>query len=211
MQGDPIDPVTFKRAAKELFERLAAYEGIDLAKFNAGYDPASPDVLAERDKTDERLGELRGEAEFRLQGLMIVEEVRTWTSSNGDWRRVTQEQLQAWLMSAADEHPVFYVDREELKYLRPDRYTLTKHAGQVSSEPSDVGRGKPGRPLRSGTFAATDEALLDEMQALLESGEARSLHHASILIADKAEGGGQPDSKARRLRDRFRQTRTHGE
>lgn len=204
MQGDPIDPVTFKRAAKELFERLAAHEGIDLIEFyRAEDDAALPEVRAERRQTDERLGELRAEAEFRLQALMIVEDVRCWTTRNGDWKRVTQEDLKAWLMSAADERPVFYLDRHELAYLRPDRYTVDKRPGQCSSELANSRQGKRGRPPKSGTYAASDAPLLDAMRTLLENGEARSVSHASNMVAHRAEGGGSEDSKATRLRKAY--------
>ena len=52
MEGDPIDPVTFHRAARELFERLAAHEGIDLEAFHDEDYEASPAAQAKHKQTD---------------------------------------------------------------------------------------------------------------------------------------------------------------
>jgi hypothetical protein len=212
VKGDPIDPVTYQRAAKELFERLAAHNSIDLAEYYGGADEeASPEERAKARETDQRVGELHSEAEFKLQGLMVVEDLRTWVAKQGEWRRVASEEIHAWTMSGADKRAGFYLDREELAYVRPDRYTMDRHAGQNPSELADGRQVKRGRPPKRGTYAASDAPLLDKMRTLLQSGEARSLNQAAHKVAQQAEGGSTEDSKATRLRKAYVRRWSFGE
>ena len=144
---------------------------------------------------------------------MIVEDLRCWTATDGYWRRVSEDQLKAWMVNLTEDPLVFYLDRQELAQVSPDpdRYRLERQAGQSSSKASKSDQGKRGRPAGSGTFADSDAPLLGEMRALLKDGTARSLHQASMLVAPRAEGGGTTESKARRLRDAYGRKWPNGE
>jgi hypothetical protein len=62
---------------------------------------------------------------------------------------------------------------------------------------------RKGRPRGSGSLASEDEPLLHLMRQLLESREARSIHEAASKVAAEAAGGGTPESKTKRLTERY--------
>jgi hypothetical protein len=68
---------------------------------------------------------------------------------------------------------------------------------------------KRGRPRGSGTFDVEDAVLLKEMVRLLNSREARSPHAASLIVAERAAGGGTLTSRTTRLRDKY--LKQHGD
>lgn len=63
-----------------------------------------------------------------------------------------------------------------------------------------------GRPRGAGSYAALDAPLVEEMIRLINSGVARSPHHAAQLLADRAFGSSQNDSKVARLVRRYQTT-----
>ena len=60
-----------------------------------------------------------------------------------------------------------------------------------------------GRKKGSGSFAQLDAPLVKEMKELIDSGKVVSPHAAATQIADRAKGAGAPESKVRRLINRF--------
>ena len=63
---------------------------------------------------------------------------------------------------------------------------------------------KRGRPRGSGSFAKDDEPLIDEMRQLLDEENANSLTNAAQFVVSKAKGGGEEESKIRRLVRRYK-------
>jgi uncharacterized protein (DUF1778 family) len=212
VKGDPVDPVTFSVAARELFERTAEHRGIDLTSFRRATDDELPDeAQVERKQVDETLGRIRSEAGFKLDGLMLVEELRSWTRKDGEWKRVAQDELKQFVMSAFDERAVLYLDREELFRLSPDKFTLDRVTKQNSPELVNIGEArKPGRPKGTRKYEQADEPFLIEMRRKLKSGEECSLNAAAMAVAEPAAGGGTTESKARRLRDAYVRRWGHG-
>ena len=70
--------------------------------------------------------------------------------------------------------------------------------GYQADPPKRRGR-KPG----SGSYEKDDAPLIKEMGGLIAEGKAASPYAAAMQIVDKAKGGGAPESKARRLVDRY--------
>lgn len=214
MDGDPIDPVTFHGAREELVERLAAHEGIDLTQHYRGDDAeGSHEARSRWHQTEQKLGDLRSHATLKLQGLMIVERLRTWTYRSHEWRRVSQEELKAWMMNSGDDGPRFYLDRKELSFVpaETDSWRMGRHAGQTSSDLPSGAPKKRGRPRGRGGYGRADEPHMSEMHSLLTSGEAKSVTKAAEIVVQRGkleggrevEGGGTDESKATRLRKRY--------
>jgi hypothetical protein len=53
------------------------------------------------------------------------------------------------------------------------------------------------------SLAQDDAPLVEEMRALIESGEATGAYSAALAVTDRAKGGGSSDSKTRRLERRY--------
>ena len=70
--------------------------------------------------------------------------------------------------------------------------------GYQADRPKRRGR-KPG----SGSYEKDDAPLIKEMGGLIAEDKAASPYAAAMQIVDKAKGGGTPESKARRLVDRY--------
>jgi hypothetical protein len=86
---------------------------------------------------------------------------------------------------------------------------LCRPAGDAESDQSKEQQPKSrrGRTKGAGSYAHLDGPLLDEMQTLIEKGEAVSPEAASHLVAAKAKGAGTVESKAERLAKRYRASR----
>lgn len=206
MEGNPVDPIPFEKAITEARDRLAANEGLNVtAHIHGTEDEQSAELQAEYRKREERLSQLRGEADLKVWGLTIVLELKAWIAEGPDWKRPTYEDLRDRISRRNDEPSGVFLDRQEVSAVMATRWP--EEFGRIESTATrdDVSHrtSKRGRPPGSGTYAKPDAPLLVEMRTLLKTGEASSLNAASLAVADRAEGGGIAESKARRLRDAY--------
>ncbi len=67
-------------------------------------------------------------------------------------------------------------------------------------------KGSKGRPKGTGSFAAPDAILVNEMSSLLNNGKAKSVHDAASQLADKAVGNSVFESKVKRLMRRYKES-----
>jgi hypothetical protein len=207
LNGDPIDPISFERAVKEAWERLAAYAGLNLNEHVLGADEEqSPELEAERREREERLGELREEAQLRVWGLTLIGELRAWTVEGEHWKRPTEQVLRARLTRANDEPSGLYVDRQQVAAVTsarwPDEFGDMASTATVTIDSRASHLVKRGRPPGSGSYEADDAPLLVEMAVLIAKGKARSANKAAEMVADGAPGASFA-SKVKRLRDKF--------
>jgi hypothetical protein len=72
----------------------------------------------------------------------------------------------------------------------------------LADAPPD-GKRRRGRPKGSGSYEAVDEPLIDEMREAIEANPAVSPTAAAACVADRAPGGGTPESKVKRLAQRY--------
>lgn len=72
----------------------------------------------------------------------------------------------------------------------------------AETEPADEPR--PGRRPRGVDYTASDAPLLEEMKRLIDSKGARNPMDAALAVAGRAQGFGNPVSKAKRLLTRFK-------
>ncbi len=75
--------------------------------------------------------------------------------------------------------------------------------GRGGRKPGGSRKPGGGRKPGSGSFAQLDAPLVKEMKELIDSGKVVSPHAAATQIADRAKGAGTPESKVRRLINRF--------
>lgn len=206
MTGNPIDPIWFSIAVKEIFHRLAASEGIDLNPRD--HDPGcelSSDEELRRQQLDERLSALRDEAHMRLWGLVLIGDLRAWLGDGEQWARPTEQLLKSRLTVPPDEPIALYVDRTEVDAVMKARYSA-EWPQKASDRPQPINQSAPrarGRRRGSGTFAESDALILLEMRALVESGEEVSVTAAARRLAPKARGSLNLDSREARLRKAY--------
>lgn len=203
MRGEPIEPVLFEVAVRELWEKFAAHAGINLREhqIRAGEDQ-SPEQQEENRAIDVRLGEFRDEAQLRIWGLALIGELKSWLGDGEHWRRPTEHQLRERLTRAADEPTGLYLDRVEVDAVSEERWSNELTSALPTSLVGKT-RGQPGRRAGVGGYAKDDEPLLGEMLKLLETGKVRSRHRAAVMVVARAEGMSKDESKIRRLVDRF--------
>ena len=92
------------------------------------------------------------------------------------------------------------VERAKVHWLWPPNESApADHRHASTAQPSK----RSGRPKGSGSMAAADEPLLQEMRQLISAGEAFSANGAAIAVASKAKGAGTQDSRAARLAKRY--------
>jgi len=98
-----------------------------------------------------------------------------------------------------------YITRESL-----DRYICGGNAARSAANSPGTRQSKPkgrgGRRRGSGSYAAADNPLMEEMKSLIEDGRAKSAHDAAGKVVDKAQGSHTtPESKRTRLAKRYRE------
>lgn len=199
--GDPVDPISLERALREMWETLAAHAGLNLSKHFISDDAQAPEPSAEWRDRDERLARLRDEAQIRLLGLIIVEEVRAWVSEGEHWKRPTQQALQHRMMKAPDEPWGLYVDRQQLAAVAAARWPEEFAAEQSSAPTLKTGRKRRevGRPRGPG-YALKDVPVFKLiLKAQRLSGDVESQHGLVTKFADKAKGA-SPQANVDRLR-----------
>jgi hypothetical protein len=65
---------------------------------------------------------------------------------------------------------------------------------------------KPAKRLHPSSLQEQDAPLLEEMRALIEGGKVSGPNPAALQVVDRAAGGGNLDSKVRRLERRYQET-----
>jgi hypothetical protein len=202
--------VSFESALRELRDRLAANAGINIKEHRLQSAEDVPAALIPSfQERDERLFILREEAMDWLLGSIITEGLRVWIDQGQQWARPTRPALRDVIFFKQEDEPCgLYVDREEFAPRAAARWpTPAETAGNRTASSSS---GRRGRPIGSGSYAEDDAPLLIEMQRLVDDGKALSAHQASLMVADRARGGGSLESKARRLRNAYSAMRSAG-
>lgn len=204
MNGDPVDPISYEQSIRELWSKLAASKNIDLQTYLLRDDEG--DEWGHAAHIGSLLQYLRGEAELRILGLVTCGLLRAWLSDRDEWTRPTEKMLQERLLNNDDMPRGLEVDRHQLEDVIAERWPELAHMQTAHVISKKGGKANPtkGRPIGSGTYAKSDAPLLLEIGDLLETGIARSVHQASMMVAERALGGGTIESKARRLRNAYR-------
>lgn len=204
MNGDPIDPIRYERAERELWHGMAASAGLDLKQYLLGssdeQSAETPELDADGSQREEHFERLEEEARTRLLSLIMVGEIRAWTADGDNWRRLTDQGLVDRFARDSDEPTGLYVDRQELARAAAARWSIELGCSRAPASPPGKQRG---RPRGSGTYAKDDAPLLAEMRALIEAGQAKSPNDAAQQVAPRAKGA-SPDSIVKRLRDAYK-------
>lgn len=190
MCGQPVDPISFEQASKEIWQRLVAHAALNPLE---DHSPEAEDQIAA----------LHEEADIRVLGLIIQEELRRWTEDGRHWKCPTRQALEQIIFSHNRGEPWgLFVDRQELAKVAAARWPNDLRgldAQSASRGTAQRSGGKGGRTPGSGTFAKVDKPFHLEMDRLIESGEALSVHAAAKLVALRAPGTATEASKISRL------------
>lgn len=129
-------------------------------------------------------------------------------SQSNDWREVKADQWRlpdAWDLLFSGTTTGRRI--ASVYWVLIHRASLVKCIAAVADGVSKIrkgehqGKGFVGRPAGSGSY--DDDPLIDEIHILIKNGDANSPTEAARLVADRAEGGGTPASKATRLRKTY--------
>lgn len=130
------------------------------------------------------------------------------------FQRLKQEVHSRGLLGPNASHPKGHtaISRADLKdiaegwgkkpaFLYPEERAAT--ARSVSTEAVSTVPRTRGRPPRSGSFAAPDAPLIEEMRKMITGDPTVNPTAAAGRVADRAVGGGTAESKAKRLVNRY--------
>lgn len=155
-----------------------------------------------RDDLEERYGAViaEAEAEVMASGLMAVGRFQGGGFEPMDALRWVDVQI------ALDDVPDAITPRDirnnlgkpqwsHIRFKRDD--VLALWPVPVPDEP------KVAKPAHPSSLAEKDAPLLTEMRAAIEAGQASGPYAAALLFVDRAAGGGNTESKVRRLERRY--------
>ncbi len=141
-----------------------------------------------------------GRARARVGGVYVEE-----------WVLFPREELMAAIRGAypsslEGEPPVSLADRRPPADQLPAKAETVEMPERAQPErgPSAVRPNRRGRKKGSGGYDSKDAPLLEEIHALVENEEPMGLWHAALTVADRAPGGGTPESKAKRLAKKYK-------
>jgi hypothetical protein len=203
MVRGPDRPISFEKARRLLWERLAANAGIDLDR---QLERAEEQPKSDAAKVlDEQVEALWTDADISLQGWLIIEELHYWTEEGGVWTSGARETLKGRLLRPRDEPWELYVDRDELAALMPTcgpGMFQSSETTQVPARPNDRTPNRRGRPPGSGAY--DDILLLKDMAKLLQADPSLSLPGAALMVVDRAKGTRDTANRAKRLCRKFK-------
>jgi hypothetical protein len=208
MVRGPDRPISFEKARRLLWERLAANAGVDLNSYS---ERDREQLRSEGDNArDEQLEGLWADADITLTGWIVCEELHWWVDDNGSWSSGTREGLKRRLLRPRDEPKELYVDRDEMSALMPRTDPdFSRNSARASvMAGSDVPKpNRRGRPAGSGSHDKSDAPLLKEMGELMEANPELSLAAASLMVVDRAKGTPNIENRAKRLCRKFKSLR----
>ena len=103
-----------------------------------------------------------------------------------------------------DEWAAFIAQEELLRVSEPPaEEPFGADLGDVEKPGPTERTSRRGRPPGSGSFEAADAPLIEEMHAAILGDSTLSISAAASLVVGRAKGGGTPQSKVRRLTERY--------
>ena len=198
VNGDPIDPIPFELATKELWGRLAAHAGVNLQEHRLYEDDAAPEW---RDR-ELLLQSLWSEARDMLLGIIICH-ARWWTAEGEKWRRPPPETITTIIRTKGPDEPWgVFVDRQEIESVlatfRPELDAARPSADVEQATPKRSAK-KPG-PKKGPGYKLEDVRVFEMiLSAQRQSGDIKRQYALVKKFADEAEGTSF-SSKVDRLR-----------
>jgi hypothetical protein len=178
VNGDPVEPLTFERAIRQLWERLAANAGISL-RTHLNEDDQGKGKSVSRGQREEQLEKLHDDADFKVWSLAVVGEIGAWAAEGGRFRRVPQEAVRDRAGRAADEPWGLYVDGRELASVAatrwPDEFGSRTTSATSAAKPADfAAERRSGRPKGDGYSPKDVPTFEGILSAQRESGNVES-------------------------------------